>query len=79
MAKLRNNLRVMLTQKYGGTLPPQEKLAEDIGLSQTTISRWLSEKIDRFDAPVLEKFCTFLECNVGDLVYLEGLPHEQRR
>lgn len=71
MAQLRNNLRALLTEKYGGKLPSQMVIAADMGLSQTTVSRWLAEKIDRFDTDILVKMCLFLDCNVGDLIYLE--------
>jgi|GEM_PF-3391572 len=75
MAVLKNNFEDLLRQKFGvqskGRLPTQQELAREIGISQTTVSRWLNQKIDRFDTSTLEKMCTYLDCNVGDLVYLD--------
>lgn len=69
MVKLNNNLEGLLKRKHGDRVPKQTELAKLIGVSQTTVSRWLAQKIDRFDAETLGKFCGYLECNVGDLVF----------
>jgi DNA-binding Xre family transcriptional regulator len=75
MAKLRNNLKPLLMKKYGvdspNQLPPQQEIADFLEVSQTTVSRWLAEKIDRFDSDILEKMCKKLKCNVGDLLYFD--------
>lgn len=75
MAELHNNLANLLRKYYklspDQSLPSQQKIANDFGVSQTTASRWLNDKIDRFDADVLAKFCRKLKCNIGDLVYFD--------
>jgi len=73
MAELKNRVKEYLEDKYGeGNVPSQEKLAVLVGLSQTTVSRWLGNKIDRFDGDALSKWAEFLECRSGDLIYTEG-------
>lgn len=74
MARLKNNLRPLLARHYNvdeNKLPSQQEIATFLGVSQTTVSRWLAEKIDRFDADILESMCKKLECNVGDLIYFD--------
>lgn len=74
MAELKNRVREKLAERYGGAekVPSQMTLAVEVGLSQTTVSRWLGNKVDRFDADALEKWCRFFKCSVGDLIYFEG-------
>lgn len=80
MEKLKNCVKEKLIEKYVGVdkIPSQGKLSELVGLSQTTISRWLSDKIDRFDADALWKWSEFLECVAGDLIYFESQRNRKR-
>lgn len=83
MAKLKNNLRELLIKKYGtwDDVPSQDRLSELIDVSQTTVSRWLSNKIDRFDSDTIQRFCRFLDCDVPDLIYMDWeqeLPPKKR-
>lgn len=74
MAALNNRVKEKLTKKYGSVdkIPPQDTLSEIVGLSQTTVSRWLSNKIDRFDGKALEKWARFLDCRSWELIYMDG-------
>lgn len=73
MAELKNRVKEKLESKYGkGKIPSQDKLATEVGLSQTTVSRWIGNKIDRFDGEALEKWARFFKCRSGDLIYVEG-------
>lgn len=75
MAKLKTNLDTLIRQKYGlsdnDRLPSQEKISAASGITQSTVSRWMNGRVDRFDSDTLFKFCRFLGCNVGDLLYFE--------
>jgi DNA-binding Xre family transcriptional regulator len=75
MAKLKTNFRQLLMKRYGivepARLPPQAKIADDIGVWQSTVSLWLNDNVSRFDDDILVKMCTFLRCEVGDLIYIE--------
>lgn len=72
MAELKNRVKEKLAVKYGKNVPSQDKLADIVGLSQTTISRWMGNKIDRFDGDALEKWARFFKCKPGDLIYMDG-------
>jgi len=75
MAVLKNNFEQLVRKKLGipemGRLPRQTELADQIGVSQTTVSRWINQEIVRFDSDMLEKMCTYLDCNVGDLIFFD--------
>jgi DNA-binding Xre family transcriptional regulator len=75
MAKLKTNFRALLMKRYKikepARLPPQVKIAKDIGVSQSTISLWLNDKVSQFDDDMLVTMCKFLGCEVGELLYIE--------
>lgn len=81
MGQLVNNFRTLIEQRYGvergARLPTQAKIAEDIGVSQATVSLWLSGKVTRYDKSAIESICKFLRCSVADL--LEYVPDEPER
>jgi DNA-binding Xre family transcriptional regulator len=49
------------------------ELAEDIGVSVQLIGRWLNKEnpVERFDAQVIVKICTYFGVDIADLLYLE--------
>jgi len=46
-------------------------VAEEVGLSRTTIYNWINDDIRRFDEPTLKKLCDYFECEIGELIYLD--------
>lgn len=76
MAQLKTNLDTLIRHKYGlsenDRLPSQEKISAASGITQSTVSRWMNGRVDRFDSDTLFKFCRYLQCNVGDLLYFES-------
>lgn len=77
MAKLINNFKPLLMRYYEvqneNDLPSQERIAKEFGVSQTTVSRWLNDKVDRFDIPLVAKICKQFrsripDVNLGDLL-----------
>ena len=49
----------------------QRKLAQRSGVAVATINRLYNNSVRRFDADVIEKICSALECEVGDLFVLQ--------
>lgn len=49
-------------------------LSDETGVSRQTIYSWLDHKTQRFDAPVLNAFCKYFRCGVGELI--EYIPDE---
>jgi len=72
MVKLKNRLATLIEEKQKeGKVITQDKLAAETGVSQSAISRWMGQKVDRFDADIIEKFCVYFDCDVGDLLYID--------
>jgi DNA-binding Xre family transcriptional regulator len=71
--KLRNRLIFLLTEKErrDNRRISQVELAEAVGISFNAAGRWLRNEVERFDAPIIEKFCDYFGCEVGDLLYID--------
>lgn len=50
------------------------QVERETGLEYSTCARWLKSRVTKADWPVLEAWCKYLDCGVGDL--LEYLPDE---
>ena len=50
----------------------KNKLAQRAELQRTQLNKYCKNQITRFDADVLARLCTVLECEIGDL--LEFVP-----
>lgn len=76
MYKLRNRMKELMQRKYGdkSNWPTQAQLAEATNLSQTTISRWLADKVDRFDSNVVSALCVHFGCkDISELLFLDEI------
>lgn len=50
----------------------QIEIAEETGLNPNTISRWMNPKpFERLEVEPLVKLCAWLECEIGDLLYID--------
>ncbi len=43
-------------------------MAKETGIPKQTIYNWLNGDIRRFDADIIEAFCKYFACDVGDLL-----------
>ena len=43
-------------------------IAKETGIPKQTIYNWLNGDIRRFDADIIEGFCKYFGCDVGDLL-----------
>lgn len=72
MAKLKNRLNELVEErKAQGQSITQTDIAAAAGISQATVSRWMSGKVDRFDSRIIENLCKYLKCEVGELLYID--------
>lgn len=69
MAILTIQLAKIVKERKGNL--SQMQIAEATNISQSTVSRWMAGKIDRFDKETIEKFCEWLDCDAGDLLHIE--------
>lgn len=74
MAALKHKLIELLARKESaeGKRYSQAEIARATSLPENTVSRWMNNsEIHRVDDKVLIKLCDFLDCNVGDLLYID--------
>ena len=50
---------------------PLTEVSEETKLNWKTLQGWANNSITRYDAPVIEALCKYLECEVGKLIVLE--------
>lgn len=56
---------------------PLSQVAKDTGIARRTLYAWLSNKVDRFDADVIDKLCQYFNVGLGDL--LEYVPADETK
>jgi DNA-binding Xre family transcriptional regulator len=71
--KLKNRLMILMIEKERqlGRRLTQLEVANEIGVTSQLMGRWMRNEVDRFDGPVIEKFCDYFQCEVGDLLYID--------
>lgn len=71
--KLRSRFLILLTEKERRDRRriKTSEIAAETGISFPTVQRWLRDEVTKFESQVLEAFCDYLECEVGDLLYIE--------
>lgn len=61
-------IRCNLSKIMGKSRLKIEDIHRGTGLSRTTISKLYHDKMERIDYETLSKLCSFLECQVGDIL-----------
>jgi DNA-binding Xre family transcriptional regulator len=76
-AIVRSRLKQLITereQKLGRRIH-QKEIVEATGLNPNTISRWMSPTpFQRFESEPLLRLCEYLNCEIGDLVFIDRAP-----
>ncbi len=66
---IENRVAELLAAKFGGKEKVVlQRVAQDMRLTYSTVSRWAKSDVDRIDTPVLEAWCKYLNCGVGDIL-----------
>ncbi len=52
----------------------QNQMAKDTGISTSTLRNLNHNRTTRISFDVLEKICTYLDCNIEDILCLEKEP-----
>jgi len=72
-SKLRNRILILVTEKERnlGRRITQKEIAQNIGVSEQLIGRWMKNKVKQFDGETIEKLCAYFNCDVGELLYID--------
>lgn len=55
----------------------KSKVAQRAEMQRTQLNNYCKNQVTRFDADVLARLCTVLECQIGDLLEFVPAPSEQ--
>jgi putative transcriptional regulator len=68
-----NRFRLLLAEKAqkGRRNIPLTEVERETNISWKTLQGWANNQVTRYDAPVIEALCEFLDCEVGDLIIYE--------
>jgi DNA-binding Xre family transcriptional regulator len=79
MAKMVINLKELMQRKTisEGRDPRYNpithlELSQRTGIPQTTISRWVGNRVDRVDLSILETLCRYFECGVEEILVFKS-------
>lgn len=66
-----NRLKILIAQKelQEKRKLPYRLIASEIGVSTSTITQYVTQRVTRFDVPTLEAFCRYFNCQPGDLLW----------
>lgn len=67
MTTVKLRLKELMTERN----VKQQELADAIGVPQGTLSRWVGNKVDRYDRTILNKLIGFFNCDISDLIVVE--------
>lgn len=70
MLVIRNRFLELLAIKSRteGRRISQREVADDAGVSLSTISSYATQKVTRYDADVIAALCNYFDCQPGDLL-----------
>lgn len=64
-----NRVPELIAKKFGGEDNVNiSEVTRDTGLNYRTAFAWIKGRVTRADFPVLEVWCNYLDCSVGDLL-----------
>jgi DNA-binding Xre family transcriptional regulator len=68
-----NRLKILIAEKEirEKRKLPYRIISEEIGISMNAITAYATQNVARFDAPVLDAFCKYFNCDVGDILFHE--------
>ena len=68
-----NRLKILIAEKEFREKRklPYRIVSEETGVSVNAITAYGTQNVARFDAPILEAFCKYFNCGVGDILFYE--------
>lgn len=71
---IRSNLRVLHSLKEAAEMRriSYNEINEATGIAESTISQYMNDKIKYFDRDTLDRFCSYYNCDPGDIIVRYG-------
>ncbi|MDX2137355.1 MAG: helix-turn-helix transcriptional regulator [Chloroflexota bacterium] len=75
---LKNRLLELIQQRERtiGRRIKLKDLAEFVGVTNHTITSWIRNDVRKYEAHIIEGFCDYFACDIGDLLYFEWVEVE---
>ncbi|MCS6834964.1 MAG: helix-turn-helix transcriptional regulator [Anaerolineae bacterium] len=51
-------------------------LADFVGVTHHTVTSWIRNEVRKYEAHIIEGFCDYFNCDIGDLLYFEWVDVE---
>lgn len=51
----------------------REQVAEETGVSLSSVQKWALNTVTRFDSKQIVAFCDYFNCGIGDLLVIENV------
>lgn len=70
---MRNRFLTLLTQKEQREQRRIKtyEIVETTGVTFSTVQRWIRNEVTKIEGPVIEAFCAYFDCDIGDLLYID--------
>lgn len=78
---IQNRLKILISEKEfrEGRKLTYRTVAQETGLNMSTLTAYMTQRVNRFDKSTLETLCKYLSCDVGDILkYSADLPDNPR-
>jgi len=76
---LKNRLLILIQERERkiGRRVKLKDLASFVGVTNHTITSWIRNDVRKYEAHIIEGFCDYFDCDVGDLLYFEMVEVEE--
>jgi DNA-binding Xre family transcriptional regulator len=54
-------------------------ISEEVGLGINTVGDWMSNRVKRYDVGTIAKICTWVPCDIKDLLILQDAEGNKRK
>jgi putative transcriptional regulator len=81
MKQVRNRFNELLAvkERKEARSISRRQIAEETGISLTSIHNWATNQVTRYDGLQIKTFCEYFNCNVGDLLIIEEASEQGQR
>ncbi len=63
-------------QREEGRMITHQQLAEEVGVTQNTVTAWVRNRVTRFDADTLMRFCWYFGVTPNELLVVPEKPQD---